>query len=832
MSSATHTPGDTFSLEDRYLLEEGSVYLTGIQALVRALRDRALLDRRRGQQTSSFVSGYEGSPLAGFDLELARQRKILADLDVVHRPGLNEELGATSVLGSQLVSQVGTMRSDGVTGYWYGKAPGLDRASDAIRHANVIGADPRGGAVALIGDDPSGKSSTLACASEAALADLGIPTLYPADTQDVLDFGVHAAFLSRFSGLWAGLKIVTAVADGASSAVVHPDRVDPSFGDLGPSTFRPNATLFGSALVELERSLHHDRLPRAREYARINGLNSIVCKAADDRIGIIAAGKTYLDLREALIVLGLDEEDLHRFGIRILKLGMVYPLDPELITSFAEGLTEVVVVEEKRSFIEASVRDILYGRADAPIVVGKTDPSGNALFNGFGELDADLIAAPLARRLGDEYGIEPAQRWRARPQSSRIALPLLTRTPYFCSGCPHNSSTKVAPDTIVGAGIGCHGMVMVMDEKQVGDVIGVTQMGGEGTQWIGMAPFLEENHLVQNVGDGTFMHSGSLALRAAVASGENVTYKLLYNDTVAMTGGQDPVGAMPLDRLTRLLLAEGVTKIVITTEDRKRVGALRLPKGVDVRDRDELMSTQQELAEIPGVTVLIHDQECAAEKRRKRKRGKIATPTTRVMINERICEGCGDCGEKSNCLSVHPIETEFGRKTAIHQSSCNVDYSCLAGDCPSFVTIEPGPTEQRTPAPAIPADLNPEPEFAPSDGEFGMRILGVGGTGVVTVAQILATAAVVDGKFVRSLDQTGLAQKGGAVVSDLKISPHPAAFASKIGSKRCDLYLACDTLVATDPNNLKVTNKDRTVSVVSTTEIPTGQMGPSGFRVR
>jgi indolepyruvate ferredoxin oxidoreductase len=813
-----------FSLNDRYLREEGTVYLTGIQALVRTLRDRAILDRRRGHRTSTFVSGYEGSPLAGYDLEIARQRRILDGHDIVHQPAVNEELAATSVLGTQLVGQVGRMRTDGVTGYWYGKSPGLDRASDAIRHANLVGTDPRGGAVALVGDDPGGKSSSLACASEAAMADLLIPTLYPADSQEVLDYGLHAPYLSRFTGLWSGLKIVTAVADGAGTAVVHPDRIDPRFGDLGPSTYVPTAKLVGPNLMALERSQQHDRLPRALDYARLNHLNRIVVSTPGDRIGIIASGKTYLDVREALTALGLDETDLRRYGIRLLKLGMIYPLDPQIVHTFADGLDEIIVVEEKRAFVETAVRDVLYGRTNAPRVVGKTDPQGRPLVNAFGELDADLIAAALARRLGGEFEVDPVRRWRQRPKASRIALPLLTRTPYFCSGCPHNSSTKVAPESLVGAGIGCHAMVLLMDDKQVGDVIGLTQMGGEGAQWIGMAPFLEEDHFVQNVGDGTFMHSGSLALRAAVASGVNITYKLLYNATVAMTGGQDPVGAMPLDRIARLLLAEGVSRVVVTTEDRRRIKALDLPSGVQVRDRDDLAAVQQELAAVPGVTVLVHDQECAAEKRRKRKRGKVATPTARVMINERICEGCGDCGEKSNCLSVHPVETDFGRKTTIHQSSCNVDYSCLKGDCPSFVTVTPGPAEQRTPVPDIAADLIAEPQCATAGDEFGMRILGVGGTGVVTVAQILATAAVIDGKFVRSLDQTGLAQKGGAVVSDLKIGTRSSERSAKIGEGRCSLYLACDSLVGTDPNNLKVTDKATTVAVVSTTEIPTGQM--------
>ncbi|SNT35501.1 indolepyruvate ferredoxin oxidoreductase family protein [Rhodococcoides kyotonense] len=823
MTTTLSQRNSSFSLDDRYVLDDGSIYLTGIQALVRIIRDRAILDRRRGLQTSSFVSGYEGSPLAGYDLEIGRKRKILAEYDVVHRPGVNEELAATSVLGTQMAPQIGHLRTAGVTGYWYGKSPGLDRASDAIRHANLVGADPNGGAVALVGDDPGGKSSSLACASEVAMADLLIPTLYPADSQEVLDYGVHAPFLSRFTGLWSGLKIVTAVADGASTAQVHPDRIDPSYGDLGPSTYTPNANLVGPNLLTLERSQQLDRLPRALEYARINKINRIIGASPDDRIGIVTSGKTYLDLQEALSIVGLTPADLKRYGIRILKLGMIFPVDPEIVTTFARGLSEIVVVEEKRAFIETAIRDILYRFPNAPIVVGKHDPGGKPLVNAFGELDSDLVAGTLAKRLG-EYDIEPVLRYRERPKPSRISLPLLTRTPYFCSGCPHNSSTKVAPDSLIGGGIGCHAMVMMMDDKQVGDVIGLTQMGGEGAQWIGMAPFLTEGHFVQNIGDGTFMHSGSLALRAAVASGENVTYKLLYNATVAMTGGQDPIGGMPLDRLTNLLLAEGVKKIVVTTEDRDRIKALKLPKGVDVRDRDDLVTVQQELATVPGVTVLVHDQECAAEKRRKRKRGKMETPTTRVMINERICEGCGDCGEKSNCLSVHPTDTEFGRKTTIHQSSCNLDYSCLKGDCPSFVTVTPGPAEQRTPVPAVASDIVVEPDVPSIDDEFGMRIMGVGGTGVITVAQILATAAVIDGKFVRSLDQTGLAQKGGAVVSDVKMTASQRETASKIGQGRCGLYLGCDSLVATDPNNLKVASAESTIAVISTTEIPTGQM--------
>lgn len=822
-----------YALTDRYLREEGTVYLTGVQALVRVLFDRTRQDQRRGQRSATFVSGYEGSPLAGYDLELGRQAGLLTEFDVVHQPGLNEELAATSVVGSQLAGQVARLRADGVAGVWYGKSPGLDRASDALRHANLIGTDPRGGAVLLAGDDPAAKSSTVPCTSEATLADLAIPTLYPADQQDVLDFGLHAHYLSRYTGLWSALKITTAVADGAGTARVAPDRIVPAPGDAGPGSHRPTARLLGATLAELERSLHLVRLPRALEYARLNQVNRIVSSGPGDRVGIIAAGKTYLDLRQALTLLGLDEAGLRRHGVRLLKLGMIWPVDPEIIGRFADGLDELIVVEEKRSFLETSVKEILHGRAAAPAVHGKLDAHGGVLFSPAGELDADAVATGLARSLG-RLDIASAQAWQSRPRRERSQLPLLARSPYFCSGCPHSSSTKTAAGTLVGGGIGCHAMVLFMPPEQVGNVVGLTQMGGEGAQWIGMAPFVEDPHFVQNIGDGTFWHSGSLAVRAAVAAGVNVTYKLLYNSAVAMTGGQQPVGGMSLPGLVRLLAAEGVAKIVVTSDDPGRTRAAGLPRGVEVRHRDDLAAVQEELAKVAGVTALVHDQECAAEKRRKRRRGKAVTPAAKVMINERICEGCGDCGAKSNCLSVHPVDTEFGRKTQIHQSSCNVDYSCLEGDCPSFVTVVPASGSrsgsvsgrERRAAGRLRLDGDELPAPVPAVGaeKFRMRITGVGGTGIVTVAQILATAAVIEEREVRALDQTGLAQKGGAVVSDVTITAAPAELAAKLGDAQCDLYLGCDALVATDPAYLKAADPGRTVAVVSTTRVPTGAM--------
>jgi indolepyruvate ferredoxin oxidoreductase len=737
------------------------------------------------------------------------------------------------VSGSQLAGQVGDAKQDGVTGVWYGKAPGLDRATDALRHANMIGTSPSGGAVALVGDDPAAKSSTLPCSSEMALAGLMMPTFYPADPAEALVHGQHAIELSRASGLWSAVKVVTAMADGASTALVSPHWQAPDLSDLPGGlrayTHRPRARLLGAELAELERSQQLTRLPIAVEYIRRSGLN-VVTGARDARIGLVAAGKTYLDLRQALTALGLTEADLERHGIRLLKLGVIYPLEPAIVTEFADGLDEILVVEDKRAFVEDAVKSVLYGQAGAPAVYGKRWRDGSPLFPAVGELDSDAVADSLARHF-TAAGIGVTQ----RPPRERVMLPLAQRQPYFCSGCPHNSSTKVAPGTLVGGGIGCHAMVAFMPPEQVGDVIGLCQMGGEGAMWMGIAPFVSQRHLVQNLGDGTFAHSGSLAIRAAVASGTNITFKLLRNSAVAMTGGQQAVGELPIDRLLALLAAEGVRKVVVTSDDPARVkrqlGARLIRHGADIRHRDDLLDVQRELAAIDGVTVLVHDQECAAEKRRKRRRGKVAAPAQRAFINERVCEGCGDCGQVSNCLSVQPVTTEFGRKTRIHQSSCNLDFSCLGGDCPSFLTVTPAaPVSEARAArrPAVPAPLEPSeltepsPLFSP-DG-FTMRITGVGGTGVVTIAQILGTAFAADGRQVRSLDQTGLAQKGGAVVSDLSVSTGTAERSAKLGNGECDLYLGCDSLVATDGTQLRAAGKDRTVAVVSTTEVPTGQM--------
>jgi indolepyruvate ferredoxin oxidoreductase len=734
---------------------------------------------------------------------------------------------------------------EGVTGFWYGKSPGLDRASDALRHANLIGTHPKGGAVAFVGDDPAAKSSTVPGASEFLLADLGMPVLYPADPQDVLDLGTHAVAMSRLSGLWVALKIATAVADGSGTVEIGSDRVDPQ---LPPVMFegkkwehRLTARMLQPALSEMERSREGIRADVARAYARANRLNRSETFGRNPSIGIVAAGRTYLDMRQALRALGLDDAELAARGVRLLRLAMVHPLIAAEIEEFADGLAEIIVVEEKRPFIESALKAILYGVKDAPAITGKTDRQGAKLFSAEGELDADLIASGLAVRLGRYPEFTTVTAWQARQALRRpvISLPLVARTPYFCSGCPHNTSTKVPAGSLVGGGIGCHALVLMMEPEAVGDVAGLTQMGGEGAQWIGMAPFMRtRRHLLQNIGDGTFHHSGSLAVRAAVASGVNVTYKLLYNSAVAMTGGQQATGAMSVPALTRMLTAEGVRRIVITTAEPKRYRRADLASTAEVWHRDRVVEAQEVLSQVEGVTVLIHDQECATELRRKRKRGLAPDPAERVMINQRVCEGCGDCGEKSNCLSVQPADTEFGRKTVIDQSSCNKDYSCLKGDCPSFLTVIPSPKKPSTkrpstkpgtgrataPALAFDAIADPPLRFDVVAAPHTTRITGVGGTGVVTLSQILSAAGRIAGREVRSLDQTGLAQKGGAVISDVKISAQQIEQSHKAAAGECDLYLGCDLLVAADAKNLAVADPETTIAVVSTTKVPTGRM--------
>ncbi len=817
-------------LSNRYHLLEGSIYLSGIHALVRLPIDARRRDARNGRNTAAYISGYEGSPLAGYDLELEHQKKLLESLQVIFQAGVNEELAATAIQGTQLVPSYDDSLFDGITGYWYGKAPGLDRATDAMRHNNLAGTHHMGGALAIVGDDPAAKSSSMPSYSEHLFADLGMPIFYPSDPQDVLDLGIHAVALSRASGLWVGFKIVTNVADGSGTAEVSPDRITPVIPELlfneRPYVHQVVARLLQPNLTGLEKTRDGIRLDIAREYSAINHLNRIVGSSHGDRIGIVAPGRSFYDLMQALRSLGLDERELAHRGIRLLHLRMIYPFDGELIRNFAHGLQEIIVVEEKKSFIEDATRNELYGISNPPVISGKRDPHGSTLFPSEGELDTDFIADALAGRFSELGNIPSIAIWQEKRRSTGkiVLLPLASRTPYYCSGCPHNTSRQTPEGSLVGGGIGCHSLSLFMDSAQVGKMMGITQMGGEGAQWIGMAPFLERSHLLQNIGDGTFHHSGSLAVRAAIAANVNITYKLLHNSAVALTGGQHIVGVMNLANIARELFAEGVTAIIVTSETPKQLRKMNFPSGVKIWHRDRIIEAQEELSKISGTTVLIHDQECAASLRRKRKRGLAERPKKRIVINERVCEGCGDCGTKSNCLSVQPVETEFGTKTRIDQSSCNLDFTCIKGDCPSFLQVIPGKIAARKGVAIDTADLLPLPELIVPGNHFVIRILGVGGTGVVTLAQTLGVAASLAGKKVRSLDQTGLAQKGGAVISDIKFFDEDETFSNKAAFGECDLYFAADILAGADPKNLSVASSTKTVAVISTSAIATGQM--------
>ncbi len=834
-----------YRLSDRYLSDTGRVFLSGSQALARLPFEQLRVDRLAGWNTAAYVTGYPGSPLANYDRDIRAVAELAEATGhrLVFQPGLNEELAATAVMGSQLSVTLDSRRYEGVIGLWYGKGPGLDRASDAIRHAVFAGTSARGGAVALVGDDPSAKSSTIPSSSDATLIDLRIPMLYPGDVQEALDLGRHAIALSRACGLWTSVKVVEAVADGTGTVELSLDRVRPVIPTMqvDGATFVPvpSARLLAPHTVNIEHEFHHVRLELARRYGTDNHLNTIAIRGPSDWIGLVAAGHTYREVLEALRLLGLDtDDDLRAAGIRLLKLNLPFPFDPGLVREFAAGLSEIVVVEEKNPRLELLVKDALYSQNERPIVCGKFAPDASELVPHTGTLTADLLAPRLRSRVVQRVATERLTPVAADSAASiRQLIPLaINRTPYFCSGCPHNTSTKVPDGVLVGGGIGCHSMVMFMEPEQVGDIVGLTAMGNEGAQWLGIAPFVDDHHLIQNIGDGTLFHSGVLAVRAAIANGVNITYKVLYNGAVAMTGGQDPFGQLDVLSLVKVFLAEGVGRIIITTDDVDRYRSVALPVGVPVWDRTRLVEAQQQLALTIGTTVLIHDQRCAAELRRDRKRGKAVVPSFRVVIDERVCEGCGDCATVSNCLSVQPHDTPFGRKTRIDQASCNLDASCLQGDCPSFLTVTPRRSTRRSAASSGPVtlvarDIGPpgvdpsvDPFIGPVVDDFTIRLSGIGGTGVVTISQIIGTAAMLDGYWVRGLDQTGLSQKAGPVVSDVRLSRNEARPSNRATAGSVDTLIAFDMLTAASDAHLAGISPDRTAVVASSAETPTGSM--------
>lgn len=819
------------TLETKYLAEEGAVLLTGTQTLLRIMLERKRLDRKYGNNTAGLVCGYPGSPLGGLDFEIIKQGQIFKDHDIEHIQGLNEELAATAIFGTQLIHEVPNPRFDGVFGMWFGKAPGVDRAADAFHHANFHGIAKNGGVLAVAGDDPHARSTILPSDSNVILSNFYMPVLYPGNIQETLDFGVHGFELSRACGLWTSLKMVADVAESIGTAIVGGDRYNPVIPQVeyNGRPFEPmfRGNVAGPGMIEVEREIYYARLEIAKQYARLNGINAQVTHPAKARIGIMAAGKNYFDLREALEAMGLDTPKLEAIGIRIFKLGMIYPFDGAAARNFAAGLEEVIVIEDKRPFLEGFLKEALYGLPEAPVVIGKNDEKGELFLTACGEISSEILINALHLRLGRHFPELRVNAPEAGVDIDTSPLPI-SRMAYFCSGCPHNRSLKVPDGSVVGAGIGCHIMTLWM-APTFGPSIGYTQMGGEGAQWVGLSRFSDTKHYFQNLGDGTFAHSGSLAIRFAIAAGTNITYKLLVNSAVAMTGGQDVMGGKPVKALVAELAAEGVKRIIVTTDEPERYKKITLDAIATVRHRDDLVAAESELAAIKGVTVLINDQQCAAEKRRLRKRDKLAFKPAVPVINKRVCEGCGDCGVKSNCLSVEPVETEFGRKTRINQTSCNQDFSCLQGDCPSFLTVQAAPAtapsapKAKRVLPQPDSDI-PEPVSVVPTDRFSIFMTGIGGTGVVTVNQILATAAAVAGRDVRGMDQTGSSQKAGPVASHLHIEMNRREGATRVLAGTTDLFLAFDMLGASEAHNLRMASPERTVLIASTSQSPTGEM--------
>ena len=815
---------ENVTLDDRYAQHTGTIILSGIQALVRLPLLQARRDRAAGLDTAGFVSGYRGSPLGGLDKALWEARSFLDEARVTFRPGVNEDLAATAVWGTQQVGLYPGAKHDGVFGMWYGKAPGVDRSCDAFRHANAAGTAPHGGVLLVAGDDHGCKSSTLPSQSEFTLMDLGVPVLNPANVQDVLDFGQFGWALSRYSGLWVGLIALadtmdsTATVDaGASRTIVIPSDFELPEDGL-------SIRLEDEPLAQERRLIEH-KIPAAKAFARANGINRLVVPAPEAEVGIVATGKAWLDVCQALTELGLlTDEDVERAGVRLMKVGMPWPLDDADVRTFARGLDRILVVEEKRPLLEDGLRNLLYGEAAAPRILGKLDERGERLLNGIGELSPAMVARAIVKVLPERVRTERIEEHLAFLVRREAALhekpPTAQRQPLFCAGCPHNSSTKVPDGSRALAGIGCHYMARWIEPH----TSTFTQMGGEGTPWIGQAPFTETEHVFANLGDGTYFHSGILAIRAAVAAGVNITYKLLYNDAVAMTGGQQVDGSLSVPEIVDQLRAEGVKRVEVVADDPSRYDARPLP-GIRVHPRDDLDAVQRELRETKGCSVIVYDQVCATELRRRRKRGMAPQATERVLINELVCEGCGDCSAASGCVAVEPLATEQGVKRAVNQSACNVDASCVKGFCPSFVTVEG--VRPRRPVPAGNGDADPAaelptPTLPTLDEPMNLVITGVGGTGIVTVSQLLAMAAHIDGNAAVTLDMTGLAQKGGAVLSHVRIGREPGQlYATRVAAGRADLLLACDLVTAAGEASLTRISPEHTFAVVNTHLMPT-----------
>ncbi|HEX6705136.1 MAG TPA: indolepyruvate ferredoxin oxidoreductase family protein [Albitalea sp.] len=845
---------ETVTLDDKYSLDNGRAFMSGVQALVRLPMLQRKRDAFAGLNTAGFISGYRGSPLGTYDQALWAAKKHLAAQNIVFQPGVNEELGATAIWGTQQLDLYPQSKKfDGVFGIWYGKGPGVDRCSDVFKHANMAGTAKHGGVIAIAGDDHIAKSSTAAHQSDHIFKACGLPVFFPSSVQDILDMGLHAFALSRFAGVWSGMKTIQEIVESASSVFVDPDRVDivlPEDFQMPPGGVHIR---WPDPPLEQEARLFDHKWYAALAYIRANKLNHNVIEGPNDRFGLIASGKAYNDTRQALHDLGLDDAACRRLGIRLHKVNVVWPLEATITRNFAQGLQEILVVEEKRQVIEYQLKEELYNwRPDVrPTVLGKFDetagdnsggewshanPSQHWLLRAQADLTPALIAKAIAKRL-KKLGVDADT---AARMDARVAIIEAKerswqtieakgagdRTPWFCSGCPHNTSTRVPEGSRAVAGIGCHYMVVWMDRS----TSTFTQMGGEGVPWVGQAPFTTDSHIFANLGDGTYFHSGLLAIRQAIAAGVNITYKILYNDAVAMTGGQQ-VGERPeghsVLQIMQSLKAEGVTKLCIVTDEPQKYQGVDLLAGVTVHHRDELDRIQREYREVKGTTAIIYDQTCATEKRRRRKRGTMVEPSKRVVINELVCEGCGDCSVKSNCLSVEPVETEFGRKRRINQNSCNKDYSCVNGFCPSFVTVEGGQLksakkgEKTRPSPfTLPAI--PEPSLPVAESAWGIVVAGVGGTGVITIGQLLGMAAHIEGKGVVTQDAAGLAQKGGATWSHIQIANRmDAIHTTKVGTAEADVVIGCDPIVAANKATLATMREGKSFVALNSHGSPT-----------
>jgi indolepyruvate ferredoxin oxidoreductase len=816
------------SLSDKFDLSEPRQLLSGTQAIVRLALMQKARDRAAGLNTAGYVTGYRGSPIATLEAAFNRARKACADSDIVFEPAINEDLAATALWGAQQAELRGEGRFDGVFGIWYGKGPGVDRSGDAFRHANHAGTSRHGGVLALMGDDHTCESSTSAHQSEFAFVDAMMPVLNPAGVQEILDLGLLGIALSRYAGVWVGLKCVKDSIESTATVDGRVDRVQVSLPSGQAFSMPPgglNIRLGDTALAK-EARLHEWKRGAILAFARANGLDRVVLSGgAKRRIGIVTTGKSYQDTRQALEELGLDEARAGELGLALYKVAMTWPLEPRGLVNFAQGLDLILVVEEKRSLIETQVKEQLYDHAQRPRVLGKKDEAGHWLFPAHGALDPIDIAVAIGSRLaaasGDAVLTARVAELQKR-QATRAATPdVFTRIPYFCAGCPHNTSTKVPEGSRAYAGIGCHYMAQWMDRATEG----FTQMGAEGANWIGENRFSTRGHVFQNIGDGTYVHSGSLAIRAAVAASTNVTFKILFNDAVAMTGGQPLEGHLTVPQLARQVVAEGVTRLDIVTDEPAKYAAGAIPGGVKVHDRHDLDSVQRALAATPGVTALIYDQTCAAEKRRRRRRGTYPDPARRVFINAAVCEGCGDCGAKSNCVAILPLETDLGRKRQIDQSACNKDFSCLDGFCPSFVTLT-GAVPRRADPTLHGETINlvlPEPGRPALDRPYAVLVTGIGGTGVVTVSAVLGQAAHIAGLGFGAIDVTGLAQKGGAVACHMRFASRPDGIhAIRIGTAHADLILGGDLVVAAAAKVLATVRPGHTVAVVSSHEQTTG----------